>query len=141
MKMTIYYQFFDDQNLLIQKFIGDWSTEIYEQYIGLSRTTIDMKKIERILTDMRDVNLKSALEDEEKLIHIRNTIPNTRFINIYLVENPLSTALAHLYQEKLTASGLNYNYCSTVEHAIKLLNLDMSIHEMDQRIKLLNQQY
>jgi hypothetical protein len=140
-KMKIYYEFFEDQNLLIQKFLGDWSTEIYEKYIEVSLKTIDINKIEKILTDMRQVNLKPAADDEAKLIGIRNAIPNKHFINIYLVENPLTTAMSHIYQEKLMAAGLKYNYCSTMEQALKLLDLDIDVHEMEQRIKTIQHQY
>jgi hypothetical protein len=141
MKMKINYQFFEANNLLVQRFTGDWSTEHYEHYVDYSMEIIDMKKIKKIFTDLREIDLQAAMEDEEKIRKIRNKIPNLDYLNIHLVINPVSTAISHLYQEKFVSTGLSYKYCSTIEHAIKLLGLDYSIGEMENVLKSLKNHY
>jgi deoxyxylulose-5-phosphate synthase len=139
--MKIRYQFFQDHNLLIQKYVGEWSTLHYEEFVDLLLSGNEIKKTEKILTDLREINLKFAIADEEYIKGIRNKIPYTHFNNIHLVENPLSTAIAHLYQEQFVAEGLNYNYCSTMLRAIELLSLKLTVDEMENRLKSLENQY
>jgi hypothetical protein len=140
-KMKIYYQFLEDKNLLIHKFLGAWSTEHYENYIDMSINTLNMNNIKKIFTDLREIDLETTLEDEENIRRIRNKITNTDYLNVHLVVSPLTTAISHIYQEKFVAEGLNYKYCSTTEQALKLLDLDFGIDEMENLLKSLENQF
>jgi hypothetical protein len=139
--MNIFYQFFSKDNLLIQKFVGVWSTEKYEAYLNVSTNIIEVNKIEKILTDLREAEINSDVDDIKNLIRIRHKISNNQFTNVQVVSSPMSTVAACLYQEELTNIGYKYHYCSTIGHAIKLLDLNISAVEMEKTLKELKFKY
>ena len=139
MKMS--YQFIEDYNLLIQKGSGEWSTEHYIKYIDTILNNKKMVNVTKIFSDLRNINLEKAFQDINLLADLRDKIINLDYTNVHIVSNPISTAIAHLYQDKLISKGFNYNYCSTVKTALILLNLDISENEMEALLNKIENQF
>jgi hypothetical protein len=139
--MKIYYEFFENKSLLIQKFIGVWSIEQYERYMDMASNIPEIICLQKILTDFRDIIINSEVSDIDNLIRIRNKIQNNNYINIHLVCDPISTVTAYLYQEKLNQKGHLYKYCSTISQAIKLLEIDVTEIILESKIKNLKNQF
>ena len=53
-----------------------------------------------------------------------------KYLNVFLVDNLSSTVTALLYQENLTNKEYDYKYCSTIEYAIDILQLNESEKEL-----------
>ena len=124
--MEIQYQFFKEDNLLVQKYIGDFSIEDHMTYINNLLKNPKCKCIKKVFSDFRKIKPDLTLEIIEKLTKFRIETIRKKYLNVFLVDNPESTVIAHLYQQKL----LNYNYCrttyeycSTIDYAINLLKL------------------
>jgi len=121
--VEIYYQIYKEQHLIIQKYIGIWSSAIYKSYCNNILINPDFKEVNTILTDFLDVNLEPAFLDLDELISIRNNIIKIKYNNVMIVNTPKNTATAHLYQDALDKLGHNYIYCSTYEQAFLSLGL------------------
>ncbi len=137
--MNISFQIFEEQNLLIQRFAGEWSTKKYELYVDYSIKDAKLQQVSKILTDMRDLVLPTNLTAIDEIAQIRIKVPIKRYLNIHLVTHPTLTALTHIYhQESLPNEGIEYKYCSTLDFAIKLLKLDLPEGEIENRLRNLS---
>ena len=52
-----------------------------------------------------------------------------------------NTAFVLLYQQQLKEKGYDYEYCSTLEKAMMLLNLPFTLHEMEHRLENLEERF
>ena len=129
--MKIYFQFFEEKNLLIHKFVGDWSTQDYENYVKYTLTEFNEKNVKCILSDLRAVDLTNAIKDVGNIVRIRDIILKTDYINIQLVTSPTSTAASQIYRIKLKEIGENYYYCSTLNRVIELIKTEQSEAELE----------
>lgn len=48
-----------------------------------------------------------------------------------LINDPISSAIVHIYKEKLKKRGYSDDYCSTVKYAIEILHLGMKPTEIE----------
>jgi hypothetical protein len=139
--MDIRYQIFDDDKLLVQKISGNWDIGHYEAYIDMSMDRLNLQSIQKIMTDLREINVSFLFDDIKRLIQIRQKIAIQDFVNVYIVDEPASTAMAHLYQTQLQKKGYTYHYCSTVFQALRLLALPYTENEMQKKIQNLKQSF
>jgi hypothetical protein len=144
--MQIKYQLFENDYLLIQKFIGVFSLE---EYLGFNRYVnkeMSVYSIKKVLNDFRELKLIENDSDRlndfninlQKVIEVRKNIimnePKTRDINlVFLVDDPRPTVMAHSFVNYF--SGMNYNYCSSTSKAIQLLNLPDLYYKLDRIIE------
>lgn len=133
--MEIRYQTFKDNKLLVLKWIGEWSLENLREYSKELSKDPDMKLISKIMSDLRDAKLDGALKDIDFLVRRQEENTVNKYINVHIVTDPSSTVVSHLYQQKLKAKGFSYEYCSTVAHALELLNLNMDANEMEELLR------
>lgn len=128
--MIVYHQFIEKENLLLQKAIGEWSTEYYQQYVDNVLLNEKMIGVKKILTDFRNINLEKAFKDIDVLIGLRKKMIHLNYLSIVII-SPKSAAVTHLYQSKVKPKGFEQNYCSTMKGAIELLSLNKSEKEME----------
>lgn len=138
--MIILHRFLEDENLLIQKASGEWSTEDYIKYVDSVFRNEKMANVRMILSDLRDINLEKAFEDMGLLIELRERMIKLDYRSVVLVGSPKSTAVTHLYQDKVTSKGFDQSYCSTMKKALGLLKLDMCEEDMEALLKELDNQ-
>ncbi len=128
--MKIEYEFIEKEKLLIQKYSGEFSLEHYIAYVNTVLKTKEWNFVKKIFSDFRNIDFIKAFKELNKLTEIRDTAIKKKFVNIFIVDKPNTTAFANLYQEN-QAKEFNYNYCSTVDFAIKILNLQINKIEME----------
>ncbi len=129
--MKISYQYIKESKLLLCQVNGEITFDYYSKCIHQLAAESFFKSIEKILTDIRGINpnhLNLRLED---MAELREEELQNRYANVFLVSSPLATAGSHLYQQKLKKSDFSYSYCSTIEKAICILNLDYSEQEIE----------
>lgn len=144
--MKILHQYFDDGRFLIQKFSGEWSFERYEQYVTMGSIIFEVKNTRKILTDLREVSYplqKGMLnQDLNRILSIRNLLPERNFLNVHLVTSPILTIISDLYQAKYaTDSQSKYKYCSTIGLARQYLNVPYTESELEEMILTLKFQF
>jgi hypothetical protein len=132
--MTIRYQFYENEKLIIQKYSGIFSIEQYIRFSGFIGKELSSKVITKVLNDFRDLKI-AELDDEmpddfneeiERISEIRKNFNSKLRINneimvVFWVDKPLPTVVAHLFINNF--SNMNYFYCSTGAKAIELLKL------------------
>ena len=137
--MEIKYEFFENESLFIQKYIGNFSIEHYMKFMNFMIKTKEWKSVKKVFSDFRNINLSLALENLDKLTIYRDETIKTEYFNVFLVDNPDNTVAANLYQENL--NKYDYNYCSTIGYAINVLGLNKSEIELERIIKDLKNQF
>jgi hypothetical protein len=135
--MKIQFTYIPDHQLYIQKYSGIWSTEEYMPFVRKNITSKEWADVTKILTDLREVNFESTLNSLHKLAEFRSKVVAKNYLNVQLISDPHSTAIVHLYQSELSAR-YKYAYCSTLKHAIELLNLKGKITESEMENILMN---
>lgn len=139
--LVIKYQFFEIHNLLIQQGVGDWSEEHHDKYVDKVFKSEKMKTVKRVLSDMRYINMEGAAKNVSSITRQRLKVAQLDYKNIFLVSNAFNTVTAHLYADKLISKGFNYNYCSTIEKAINLLDIDLGVMELKSFIENLENEF
>ena len=133
--MKIKYQIFKEKACLVQKYFGEWSTEYYKNYVKTLVKEQELKYVKKVFYDFREANLELVNNDLDYILQLENEVLRKDCFHVLLVESPVSTASIHLYKNELLKKGVYCNYCSTLEHALKLLLLDENIHEMEEILK------
>ena len=132
--MEIRYQYFEEEKLLIQKFIGLFSLESYKNNSSRIHQNLKMKEIKKVLIDFRDLKINKNKDDFlddfddriEEIVDYRkeinkNELANKAIVLVMWVDKPFPTTIVHLFQENF--SKMKYNYCSTEEKVIEILNI------------------
>ncbi|NOR28015.1 MAG: hypothetical protein GQ540_05755 [Lutibacter sp.] len=139
--MEIQFQIFKEKNLLIQKYKGNFSIPKYKAQVIKIINNPDWKNIDKVLVDLRNINLKNVLQHIEELVEIKENIINKKYVTVHLVDEPSTTVFSHLYKEELKEESYNINYCSTIEKAIELLKSNTSKRELEEMISNLNSSF
>ncbi|MBN2523881.1 MAG: hypothetical protein JXB24_11455 [Bacteroidales bacterium] len=130
--MEIRYQIFEKENLLVEKFTGDLSVELYLQYAGYIMRHPLRKSISKVLIDFRDILFEDLYKrdfDEvvDKMKEIRENARNNEIQMrdtkvVFWVDKPIPTVIAHIFKNSFP----NYNYYSSEKHVIE--NLEIPEH-------------
>ncbi len=139
--MRIKYQFYKNEGLLIQKFIGSLSIEYYIQYTRFVMEKYNAEKIDKVLNDFREMEIDEMADDffdnVDKMTDIRKNIHNNEIkrndINVvFWVDKPLPTVIAHLFIKNFR--NINYYYCSTADNAFEILKINKDFGSLENAI-------
>lgn len=134
--MEIKFQIFEEENLLIQKFIGAFSIDSYMRYSQTIGKFPHADSIKKVLIDFRDLDFEGLTDDPfvtlDKVTAIRkninkNEVKRKNIKHVFWVDRPMPTAIAQIFIGNF--SELDYNYCTTSESLLK--NLDLPEHLTD----------
>lgn len=139
--MKIEYQIIAEKNLLLLKFSGKWSLDDYKHSVNEFIRKGYFESVHKILSDFRELISDLPAEQIKELSEIREKHIKLKYQHVRIVTNPFATALAHLYKEELHTRGFLDNYCSTVEGAVKQLNLTLSAQEVESLLNNLENKF
>ncbi|MBL4938920.1 MAG: hypothetical protein JKY16_01290 [Lutibacter sp.] len=135
--MIIQFKIFREKNLIVQKISGDWDTNTYLSYLNFITKDSNYKHLDKIFTDFRKANLIKVYDELESLVNVKFNLVTNKFSTVHLLSTPSSTVISHLYGELANKKGHNYNYCTTIEQGINLLELNITNLEMEKILKTL----
>ena len=108
--MEIRYQYFEEEKLLIQKFIGLFSLESYKNNSSRIHQNLKMKEIKKVLIDFRDLKINKNKDDFlddfddriEEIVDYRkeinkNELANKAILLVMWVDKPFPTTIVHLF--------------------------------------------
>lgn len=72
--MQIKYEIFENQGLLMLKFIGKWSFADYKNILDKMIHKPGFKEVYKILSDFREISLEEAYHNIKDLVEIREKI-------------------------------------------------------------------
>lgn len=140
--MEIKYQLFENENLFIQKYAGDFSLENFIGYTRYITEHIVSKSIKMVVIDFREL-IFSGINDRfgdnlEKVIQFRknineNELKNKEVTLIIWVDKPIPKAIILLFTANF--SGMHYKHCSTAEEVNKILNLPKHLEPIESILK------
>ncbi|MBN1599384.1 MAG: hypothetical protein JW894_13910 [Bacteroidales bacterium] len=133
--MKIKYQIFKDKNLLVLKYLGNYSVDHFRKFALQLIQEPEWKYVEKVLADYRETNPEAAVDKLEEIAKIRREIIRKDVLVVFLVDKPSSTVPIHLYVEDLPD---NNKYCSTLSRAIELLKIKESVNHLEDILKNLN---
>jgi len=133
--MVINYKILKDKNLLVQQYVGAFSIKDYVSYVYKVKKNPNIKHVERILTDMREVSANNTIQKDvvkkmDWLIKFRNKIIKKSYKNVFIVDSPETIATIHLYQNGGSNKKLPYQYCDTLSCALIFLELNEDKEEI-----------
>jgi len=129
--MKIEYGFIEEHELLIHRYIGNADPVLFDAFLSEARKKDFWGKQKRLLTDVREIIFPNGSADLFKFAEVTRKYVNFSYINVHLVDKPLVTALVHLYHDLNANPGAGYVYCSTIEHAIENLALELSVRQVE----------
>jgi hypothetical protein len=130
LKMKIMYQLLNEKSILVQKYSGLFSQEVFIRYNRFQMGNPDLNNVRKVLVDFRDIKFGLApekfSENVNHAIEIRKEDNRINHLNhevmiVFWVDKPLPTVIAHIF--KANFSNMNYNYCSSFDKLLKLLEL------------------
>ncbi|MFA9391674.1 MAG: hypothetical protein ACERKD_17830 [Prolixibacteraceae bacterium] len=146
--MEIKYQVFIDESLLVQRFIGEFSFDVYMQYIQYLKENYSDLQIRKVLIDFRGLTLLPLpvhfQQKLNQLIEMRQNITrmeveSTSVVRVFWVNEPLPTAIAHIFQKRFY--NLNYTYCTSLAGVMNNLGLVKGQFDLERHIVLLDQTF
>ena len=132
LNMNSDYKILKEHKLLVQKYTGVFCFDEFFEHIKEVTADPDWKNVHKIITDLRDINLDLFYKNMDKFLEFRNENILRSYYNVFIVNTPLSTAVLHLYKEKLNSERYKYEYCSTTEYALSFLDLEDVQDEIEQ---------
>ncbi len=141
--MQIKYQIFEKENLLVQKFTGNYSVETYIWYNNYIMGNPAMKSINQVLIDFRDVvfddNIPDDFEDKMDLItEIRKNARNNEMKRedvkvVFWVDKPIHAVIAHIFKDSF--SHLDYEYCFTIKSVLNTIKVPEHLNDLESIVK------
>jgi len=119
--LKIEYKIIENQQILIQKFIGVFCMDAYKASAMEVIKKPEWKFVNKILIDLREAEVGSVMSHLSELIDFRKNVLKKNYHSVSIVNKPKHTVAVHLYKESL--SEYNYHYCSTVKKALSLLGM------------------
>ncbi|TLX73054.1 hypothetical protein E9993_16470 [Labilibacter sediminis] len=138
--MEIRYQYFEEHHLLVQKLTGKFCIDDYARYAEVLVAKDFWPLVKCVLTDVTEIDPADITNHFNRIAEIREKVFKRHYLNVFLVDKPLVTASAHLYQQVLKKDSFAYQYCSTLEQALAYLELDFLEDQMQNVIDCLSQQ-
>ena len=139
--MEVRYQIFPEEGLLIQQYLSDWNLNTYVEYFSEVMSHPDYHKVTKVFSDVTSIDLLTPYKELQQLIDFRQNRIRSKYFNVHLISNSTNTAFVLLYQQQLKEKGYDYEYCSTLEKAMMLLNLPFTLHEMEHRLENLEERF
>lgn len=126
---------------MIQRYLDDFSYDHYISYMEILLKMPSWEKVNKVLTDARFVNPDEALTNMQKLVKYREEVIKRNYLNVFLVTEPLATAITHLYQGALARKDFNYQYCSTIQMAGEYLATGIKEKDLNKMLNNLTEVY
>lgn len=139
--MKIYFEFFEEQNLLVQKFKGEWDLNTLIDYHHFLVKQKQLGSIKKIFTDFRGVSLLPVHNDLLLIANLRDDFHKNIDRIVHLLDLPDSTAMSMLYSDILTKKGHKSFTCSTIKLGLKILELDYSENQLEAIFDNLNNKF
>lgn len=144
--MEIKYQVFENEKLLIQKFIGFFSIELYMRYAPTILRNPAMRSIDKVLIDFREIDFSNVPDDFDeglgRMTEMRKNIQEKEIKRndvtiVFWVDKPIPTVIAQVFQENFS----NYKYCSTAENVLENLKITDTLFDLEKIVENLQNSF
>ncbi len=139
--MEIKFQIIPEQNLIVHKLTGDFDMDCYTQYSETIVQCPEWNKVDKMLSDIRGLNTINAPNCIDFMAKIRREVYKREYINILLVDTPLTTAHSHIYKTCIQTDKFRYKYCSTLKHALTILDIEMTEKQAEEYLLNLENEF
>ena len=138
--MEIKYQVFENEKLLIQKFIGFFSIELYMQYAPTILRNPAMRSIDKVLIDFREIDFSNVPSDFDeglsRMTEMRKNIQEKEIKRndvtiVFWVDKPIPTVIAQVFQENFP----NYKYCSTAKSVLENFKITDPLFDLEKIVE------
>ena len=138
--MEIKYQVFEKEKLLVQKFIGLFSIELYMQYAPAILRNPAMRSINKVLIDFRDIDFSNVPSDFDeglsRMTEMRKNIQEKEIKRndvtiVFWVDKPIPTVIAQVFQENFS----NYKYCSTENSVLENFKITDTLFDLEKIVE------
>lgn len=128
----IHYDLFEEDTCIIVKYPKNIDKDLIISFMEFVFYNIQPKKVKKLFIDFRDCKPNFEINSLEE---IKNT--RLKFYDglrtVYLVNNSIETAYTVYFAENFK----HINICSTIDYAMKLLDLDPAKYDLEEIISKL----
>jgi hypothetical protein len=135
------YDFFYNGSLLIAKFTGGIDKDTLISFMKFIYTSENVQLLDKILVDYRTAIVNFNEDDLKEISESRELLVKRPNTTVTLVNSPKPTAMATMILENYYPKNSNYSICSTMECCLRLLNLKISVTELNDMIETLKHCY
>lgn len=116
-----------DNNLAIEKFEGNIMIEDILNFFNAEYQHPDYPYVKKIIVDLRKCrfNFYEVCDENAELLVGRHSENKNYFSMIYITNSPIETAFSTLCLKYLQVKNGFFSVCSTVETALRFLNLEI----------------
>ena len=146
------YQFFEADQLLIQKYSGEFILDRYMQYSGFIMQRFASKPVKKVLIDFRDI-LFDEIEKVDpsiffntlnRVIEARKNLPNVPsgmndILHVFWVNKPMPTVIVELFVQSFP--DRDYKFCSSIQKVFEIIKVGESIHQLEQMVEHLENHF
>lgn len=139
----INYEIFKEQKLIIVKYLGNMTEPLLISFIVFIFDKIKNEPVNLLLNDFRESFFDFDLKQLRNIIKVRiEKASEENYLKaVHLIENVQQTTYSVLYNEMLQTKYVDINICSTIEYAINLLGLELSVNELENKINSLKNKF
>lgn len=139
----INYEIFKEQKLIIVKYQGNMTEPLLISFIVFIFDKIKNEPVNLLLNDFRESFFDFDLKQLRNIIKVRiEKASEENYLKaVHLIENVQQTTYSVLYNEMLQTKYVDINICSTIEYAINLLGLELSVNELENKINSLKNKF
>lgn len=139
--MKIKFQIIPKKNLIVHKLTGDFDIDCYTQYSKTLVQCPEWNTVDKMLSDIRGLNTNNVPKSLDLMAKLRREVYKRDYLNVLLVDTPISTAHSHIYKNFLQSDKFRYKYCSTLQHALATLDLDVSEKQAEEQLLNLKHEF
>lgn len=129
---------FEQEKLVIIKYSGRIDEEFLISFMEFLYSNVNRDTLEKALIDFRDAEMDFNIDALKYIVSLRIQKYSEGFTHklnsVYLIQEAKATAFTTLYAKAMPQSHIKVNICSTMEYALRLLFLNITATEVEQRI-------
>jgi hypothetical protein len=137
----IKFDTYDQNKLVIIKYSGIIDKTFLISFMEFLYSRVNKELLEKALIDFRDAEIVFSIEDLREIlkwrVHYSKGFSHS-LRTVYMVQEAKETAFTTKYAKDLPQSVATIIVCSTVFYAIRSLDINLSVDEVEDKIKNLS---
>jgi len=130
--METKYRILKDHGLMVQKIKGVFDFGEFIAYTKIIMQDPDWKYVDKIVTDLKNAELSGFFEKMDEYLNYKKTEIKRSYSNVFIVDNPLNTAVVDIFKNKHKSLSDKYEYCSTLNFALSFLDMSYIYDEVSE---------
>lgn len=131
--METFYEFIEEYNLMVIKWVGPWDMKDYMASIDEFSKKTQNYDIQKVIQDITDIADEVTDEVISELVTIRKEKIKHNYKVVYITNKPNHVVFSELYAYALPNKN-SHHYCTTFKSALDILSVYLTEKELKKMI-------